>query len=1004
MFRNKAIWRGLAFLGVFVMLFGSTVGNVLEKNSNMVNSFLGTKTTAVEVSESDEPLYSTYTSDYADTNALVAAHRAMGERISAEGSVLLKNNGMLPLDKGSKVTLLGVCAETKMNYGARVGCAVKASQNVKLGDAMAEKGFEVNPQMRDAYTAAAKGKVYNNANKLSPSFVGVLPGEEPRLPTAEPGEEDLKKADPDYMSGVAAYNDAAIVVIGRCGTEAADYYPGATGIDPASGARSPLALTDSERGILTFAKSNFDKVVVLLNTANPMEVGELVADEGIDAILWIGFPGNYGSLGIASILCGETNPSGALPDVYASDSTSSPAMANFGIHTFTNASGYFDTAIHRADYYLVEAEGIYAGYRYYETRYADLVMGRGNADSQAGAFDSKAGWTYGEEVVYPFGFGLSYTTFEQTLDSVDVSLEDKTATAKVTVKNTGSVPGRTSVQLYVQAPYLEGGLEKSAVQLLDFGKTKLLGAGESETMTITADLQNMTSYDSAAGTFVLDAGDYWFAVGNGAHEALNSILTAQGFGDRLDGTGSEAAAKAWNLASRDEKTFAVTKAGVTVSNKLEDADFNHYQPNTVTWLSRSDWAATWPKTYEGLSISDNMKDRLGNDFYTISTSDDVSGITFGASNGLSFADMKGAAWDDPRWEQLLDQVTVQEAAVFVATGNMVYPDIPSLGFIGGTLASDGPLGFLSKLSTSSDPNSPWYVSAEDPNAEYEAHDGGTPQLIGASFDKQLAEDYGTLLGNDSLFAGIPIIWGPGLNLHRTPYSGRNVEYYSEDPVLSGMQAMHYALGAGSKGLITAGKHFAFNDQETNRNGVAPFMTEQKARELELRGFQIAFEGGMMGTMTAFNRIGTTYASAHEGLIDGILRGEWGFRGYIVTDLVNPPTYMTYKEALAAGTTNFDSVDIKEEWYPYLNHEGNTLGGDAKLLRRLKEALHHTLYALANSNRMNAVNTSAKVIEVNNWWRISYKSAFWGGLGIGCLGLLGYVISLVLGKRKAGEKQ
>lgn len=209
-------------------------------------------------------------------------------------------------------------------------------------------------------------------------------------------------------------------------------------------------------------------------------------------------------------------------------------------------------------------------------------------------------------------------------------------------------------------------------------------------------------------------------------------------------------------------------------------------------------------------------------------------------------------------------------------------------------------------------------------------------------------------------------------------------------MLSGFLAAAYAQGAYSKGLIAAGKHFAFNDQETNRNGVAPFMTEQKARELELRSFQIAFENGMLGTMTAFNRIGTTYVSAHEGLIDGILRGEWGFQGYIVTDLVNPATYMTWKESVAAGTTNFDSVDIKEEWYAYLNHDGNTLGGDAKILRRLKEAVHHTLYVLANSNRMNAVNTSAKMVEVSNWWRVSYRTAKIGGFAAACAGLLGYV--------------
>lgn len=1004
MFKTKSLWRGLCFLCAFVMLVSSTAGAVLEKNRNMVNNFLGTQTSYVETSESDEPLYSTYVSDYANTDELIAAHRAMGERLSAEGSVLLKNNGALPLGSGSNVTLLGLCADTKMNYGARVGCAVKPSQNVKLGDALEEKGIHVNQQMRDAYAAAAKGKVYNNANKLSPSFVGVLPGEEPQLQTAEPSVADLKKADKSVLKSIADYQDAAIVVIGRSGTEAADYYPGKTGIDPKTGARNVLALTKAEKEILDFAKENFENVIVLLNCTNPMELGEMAADEGIDAVLWIGFPGNYGNLGVASILCGETNPSGSLPDVYASDSTSSPAMANFGIFAFTNASQYFDTVVDRADFYLVEAEGIYTGYRYYETRYADCVMGQGNADSETGAYDSKAGWSYGEEVVFPFGYGLSYTTFERTLDSVTVSTADKTVTAVVTVKNTGAAAGKTAVQLYFQAPYIPGGVEKSAVQLLDYGKTNVLQPGKSQTLTITADMQNMTSYDSAVGSFILDAGDYYFTVGNGAHEALNNILAAQGYADRTDAPGNEKNVSSWNLARRDEKTFSVTKEGVPVSNKLEDADLNYYQPDTVTYLSRSDWSATWPKTYDGLAITENMLATLGNDFYTISTTDDVSGIRFGVDNGMSFADMKGASYDDPRWDALLEQMTIQEAALFISTGNMIYTGIPSIGFVGGTLANDGPLGFLSSISTVSDPNSPWYVSPEDPNANYEVHDSGSPQLLAASFNKELAEDIGVLLGNDSLFTGISIIWGPGLNLHRTPYCGRNEEYYSEDPVLSGFQAAGYAKGAYTKGLIAAGKHFAFNDQESNRNGVAPFMTEQKARELELRGFQIAFENGMLGTMTAFNRIGTTYVSAHEGLIDGILRGEWDFKGYIVTDLINPPSYMTWKESVAAGTTNFDSVGVKEEWNDYLTETDNKLGGDAKLLQHMKDAVHHTLYVLANSNRMNAVNTSTRVVEVNNWWRLSYKGCFYGSTGLGCLAVLCYVITLFGTRRKDGKKQ
>ena len=1006
MLKNKAVWRGLALLGVFVMLFGNTAGQVLEKNRNMVNNYLGTKTSVVEVTETDASLYSTYVADYADTDALIAAHAAYGEALSAEGSVLLKNRGALPLPKNASVTLLGACAESKMNFGARVGVAVKAGQNVKLGDALLEKGFRVNQQMRDAYVAATKGKTYNNANKLSPSFVGVKPGEEPRITAAEPTEADLVKADAAILDSIAAYHDAAIVVLGRSGSEGADYYPGETGIDPQTGARNPLAMTNDERALVDFAKRNFDTVIVLLNTANPMEVGELEQDEGVDAILWIGFPGNYGARGVAALLCGDANPSGALPDVYASHSASSPAMQNFGVMAFANAGEYLDTAVHRGDYYLIEAEGIYTGYRYYETRYADCVMARGNADSIVGAFDSAAGWRYGEEVVYPFGFGLSYTTFRQTLDALTVSVDAKTVTATVTVTNTGSVAGKTPVQLYAQAPYIAGGVEKSAVQLIGYGKTKQLEAGASETVTIVAELENAASYDGALGKFILDGGDYFFAVGNGAHEALNHMLAAQGYADKTDAPGDLACVKQWRYApqgGRDETTFAVTANGTAVSNKLNGCDFNDWQPGTVSYLSRGDWAGTWPQTYSGLAITENMLPTLKNDFYTISSDDDVSGITFGADNGISFADMKGTAYDDPKWTLLLDQLTVQEAVRFVTIANMISPNIESLGFIGGTIANDGPLGHLSSISNVSDPNSPWYVSADDPNAKYELHDSGTPQLLAASFNQELAQAFGTLLGNDSLFNGLSIIWGPGLNLHRTPYCGRNVEYYSEDPVLSGYQAAGYAQGAYSKGLIAAGKHFAFNDQESNRNGVAPFMTEQKARELELRSFKIAFDHGMLGTMTAFNRIGTVYASAHEGLIDGILRQEWGFKGYIITDMINPPSYMTWKESVAAGTTNFDCVEFKEEWSAYLTETTNALGGDAKMLQRLRDAVHHTLYVLANSNRMNAVNTSARVVEVNNWWRVSYKAATYGGGAVACLALLGYIAAWINSKRKEGDK-
>ncbi len=994
---KKNVWRGLCYLFAALILVGSTAGTALEANRNVVDGFLGTKSYTV-VSEGGGQLYSTFTADYSDTAALVAAHQAMGEQLMEEGAVLLKNSGALPLQESArKVTLLGIRADANTLYGATIGVNVPAAQNVSLTEALTERGFSVNGTANAAY-GAIKDKGYN---KLSPSFSGVLQDSEPVYAVLEPSADDLTSAESGFMDSLKEYGDAAIVVLGRPGSEAADYYPGSTGIDPASGARNPLALTDAERALVDFAGEHFDTVIVLLNSANTMEVRELEENEKVSAILWIGWPGNYGMRGVADILTGEVNPSGALPDLYASDTTSTPAMANFGVISWANAAGQLDTAVDRADFYVIEAEGIYTGYRYYETRYADLVMGRGNADSSVGAFDSDGAWNYDAEVVYPFGWGLSYTTFEKTLTGVETDVKNGTVTAKVTVKNTGSTAGKTSVQLYAQAPYLTGGVEKSAIVLLDYAKTDVLAAGASAEITITADLKNLTSYDEKnAQTYILDAGDYWFTVANGSHEAVNNVLAAQGFSSG----GDAANAKAWNYAPDggvDADTYAVSKGGVKVQNQLSDADYNTWAEGTVTYLSRADWAGTWPRTYDDLSFTDAMLPYLKNDFYQVKTGEDVSGVTFGktGSDEVTFSSMKGAAWDDERWETLLDKLDLQEAVMFITMGNRNAPAMASVGFSGGQYTENSPNGFNAKLSAYSDENSPWYVKEDDPNASYQCNDMGCAPLVAACFNREFAEAYGVLWGNDSLFNGLPFIWGPGLNLHRHAYNGRNGEYYSEDPVLSGNTGLAIARGALTKGLICAPKHYAFNDQESNRNGIAPFMTEQKARELELRSFEIAIEGGTMGVMTSFSRIGPVYVSAHKGLITNILCREWGFNGYIITDMVNPATYMTWKESVIAGTTNFDTNKVAEEWAAYLTEQDNALGGDAQMLQAIRDRVHNTLYVYAQSNAMNGIDSTSRRVELETWWRTAYKSVYWGSIALTAVCALGYIITSIAEKRK-----
>ncbi len=1009
--KRRKLLRGFAYLFASLILITMTVASVLEANINVVDGFLGTKSSKiVTVDEGESELFTAFTPDYADTAELVDQHLAMGEMMEEEGAVLLKNEGALPLASDERnVTLLGLRSGSMAIYGAKIGVSVPKSQNVSLSEALIENGFGVNETMTVIYeTLSEDDRFSKGVNNLSPSFSGVTLGEEPVYNIAEPTLVDIEAVDGDYLSSIENYSDAAIVVVGRPTSEAADYYPGTTGVNAESGARSALALSDDENAIIQFASENFEKVIVLVNTSTPVEIDHLNEDAGVDAILWIGTPGNYGFRGIADLLTGEVSPSGALPDLFASDSTSSPAMANYGVIRYSNADEVL-LPEDKADFYLIEAEGIYTGYRYYETRYADMVMGQGNATSEVGVFDSEGIWQYEEEVTYPFGYGLSYTTFEFDVNDIDVSMGDKEVVAKISVTNTGSVAGKTSVQFYGQAPYYAGGVEKSAVQLLDFGKTDVIEPGSSEEIIITADLQNLASYDEIdAMTYIFDGGDYYFTVANGSHEAMNNILSGLGYttDDGMDHAGNADMVTKWTYEPNDgvdTTTFATSKSGTAVTNQLDHIDMNAWSEDSVTYLSRSDWSGTWPVTYDGLTATEAMLPYLSNDFYEIATDEDASEIIFNStSTDLTFSDVVGLSYDDPMWYTLLDQLDLQEAIMFITAGNRNYKSMPSVGFVGGQYTENGPNGFNLKLGAYSNPDAPWYVSEEDTNTAYSTNDMGSAPLLAATFNKEFSYEYGMLWGNDSLFNNLPMIWAPGLNLHRTPYNGRNGEYFSEDPVLAGYTGLAVTTGGLEKGLIMAPKHFAFNDQESNRNGVAPFMTEQKARELELRSFQIAVEGGTLGLMTSFSRIGTTYVGAESALLKDILYDEWGYQGYVVSDMVNPASYMTWKESVIAGTTNFDTTEIAEDWTGYITETTNTFGGDAQMLSAIKERVHNTLYVFAKSNLTNAINASSKQVDVNTWWRMLYKSIFVLSCVFTTFCIIGYVtLTVKSNKRKGG---
>ena len=484
----------------------------------------------------------------------------------------------------------------------------------------------------------------------------------------------MDSAAPGWKDSLSDYN-VMVVTLARAATENGNYMPGEDGVNPEQSLNQtdPLGLSDTEREIIQAAvdakKSAGGKVIVLLNNASAMEIDEIKNNTGVDAILQIGLPGGYGFYGVADILSGAANPSGHLTDTYAVKNSNSPAAQNYGNFEYTNADSAY--SINSA---LVEAEGIYTGYKYYETRYADCVLGQGNASDAVGSVNGTS-WQYDTEVSYPFGYGLSYTTFSQTLDSLEVDLAAKTVTAAVTVTNTGGAAGKDVVQLYVSLPYTEydqkNQVEKSAVQLLDYAKTELLNPGESVTVTITADAQDMTSWDSTidneAGTkgcFILDDGTYYFTLGNGSHEAVNNVLAAQGktVSDGMTEDGNQDCVKTWTLDSFDSTTFAYSANGTAVENQLGDADLNYYMPGTVTYLTRSDWSGTWPKTYKDLTATEEMLEVLKNDLVEIREQGDPASVTFGADNGLTLAALKGVEdINDPRWQQLIDQITLEEA-------------------------------------------------------------------------------------------------------------------------------------------------------------------------------------------------------------------------------------------------------------------------------------------------------------------------------------------------------
>lgn len=1035
MFKRTNLWRGLTAIGALLLAVAIMAGSIMETYRTSLDAFAGTRSQRTVTDQSADGGNSwTYQSEFKSAKEAYEGWKAFAKEEAQETFALLKNsNDALPISKNAKITMFGVRSYAPV-YGSSGGSIADGNSTVEITDAFKESGFDINPSMLKAYQEYFKDKKWTTpqfGSGIIPEYAEITKYDDP----SELSLDELAQLNPDYNSQYKDYNDAAIVVVGRPGGENGAYNIGedglADGVHTANG--NILSLSDEEMALVKEAEANFDKVIVLVNSANAMEISNLKNDPKIDAILWVGLPGSYGFYSVADVLNGTVSPSAHLGDVMVTNAAVSPAMQNFGDIPWSNASDFSEDAA--VNSYLIESEGIYTGYRYYETRYADIVMGNGGEEASAGTYSNTDGtvatkdgtWDYANEVVYPFGTGLSYTTFKQTLDKVEISGDKKTATVTVTTENTGDVAGKSVIQLYASVPYTDydkkNGVEKSAIQLMDFEKTDSLKPGEKQTITMDVDMTNIASYDAnKAKTYIVDPGDYYFAIGDDAHDALNNVLAAQGYdeSDGMTAAGDKSKTYQWTWdGDVDAATFSTSDTGTAITNQLSEGDYsmdyNSFEDGTVTYLTRSDWNGTFPKTYSGLTAGNEVSKLLNNDFIELATDDDVSDITIGdkSASDLTINDMKGAAFDDERWDELTSKVSVKEFMSFAENAFHMIGGIESVGLQDMT-SDDGPGGSDSHTLSEGQYQGKAFSDAKDEAyANKTSRVAPSPTNLAYSWNKELAYRNGELIiGESSLVFNLPIIIGPAANLHRHAYNGRGVEYYSEDPILSGYIGSAAVQGAQSKGTLVNVKHIAFNDQ-INRSGIAVFMNEQKAREMELRNLQQLIEGkgkpasfetddskadsytqGALGVMTSYNRIGAVASSANAAVMVNILRNEWGFTGYNVTDFTSVSPHAAPKESVLAGTTAFCGFGNQGVTY----WDADTLSKDRNMLLAIKQNVHYALWALANSNAMNGVNSTTHTENVMTWWRAAYIAAIAVTGVVTAGGVVGYITVRVRGAK------
>ncbi|MDO5325525.1 MAG: glycoside hydrolase family 3 N-terminal domain-containing protein, partial [Clostridia bacterium] len=777
----------------------------------------------------------------------------MAERLEEEGIVLLRNeNKALPLAAGTKVNLFGYASVDPI-YGGTGSGSGDTSANVDVVKGLTNAGLQVNEQLVNFYknsgVSRAKQGGYSGSNFT-------------------PAEISAEKYTDGLLKAAREYADTAIIVLSRIGGEGGDLPMDmfAAGYSKTDDGRHYLELTQDEEALLNLVKGQqYEKVIVLINSSNAMELGFV---EGVDACLWVGSPGAVGFNAVGSVLTGVVNPSGRLTDIYAYDLTTAPAFYNAGSFTYGNLKRN----------YVEYAEGIYVGYRYYETAAADSFI------------------DYDQTVQYPFGYGLSYTSFSQAIESfVDGG---GNIIMQVKVENTGSVPGKDVAQVYYTAPYTQGGIEKAHVVLAGFGKTKLLNPGESETLTISFREEDMASFDTkGAGCYVLEAGDYAIKLMSNSHQVIDS---------RIHTVAKTVTYGEGNARSTDRSAAVARFADV------ENSQITGY-------LSRADWAGTFPKfRVDGKEASAQVVDAFTNKApYAVNAND--AAVQY-ADNGLTLTDMAGLRWDDPKWEQLLQQLSDEDMAKMILNGGWSTPAVDSVGKPA-TSDLDGPAGINSLVSSLRGVSFP------------------SEAVIGATWNVELVEEFGKVFGAEAIANGVVGLYAPGMNIHRTPFSGRNFEYYAEDGLLSGKLGAAQVKGAATQGVYLYAKHFALNDQESNRLSISVWANEQSMREIYFKPFEITVkEGGATAVMSSYSHLGTVWAGACRPLLTDVLRGEWGFTGMVVTDSAMANTsWMDANLAVRAGNDMM------------LCLMGASIDSSNNTARQaMREACHNILYTQANS--------------------------------------------------------